>query len=84
MDFFFLAAVVELAGAEEELACCGLGAIAEAALAARVVVTHTFIASVRSSDATIGSLVIFLRCSSLPGAYVLEQRWVRPGCVLLL
>lgn len=62
LDFFFVDAVVE------EVVCCGAGAVAEAVLAARVVVTHMVAASVRSSDAAIGSLVIFLRCSSLPGA----------------
>jgi len=62
VDFFLEDAVVE------EVACCGAGAVTEAVLAARVVVTHTLATSVRSSDAAIGSLVIFLRCSSLPGA----------------
>ena len=62
LDFFFVDAAVE------EVVCCGAGAVAEAVLAARVVVTHMVAASVRSSDAAIGSLVIFLRCSSLPGA----------------
>jgi hypothetical protein len=60
--------VLELAGAEEELACCGLGAKADVVPVARVGVTDTLIASARSRDATIGGLVIFLRCSSLPGA----------------
>src|SRR5271170_8447804 len=79
VDFFFWVAVLELAGAEEEPACCGAGVMAEAGLAARRVVTDTLAASVMSSDAAIESLVIFLRYSSLPGAHLFERQCVRCG-----
>ncbi len=75
--------VVEVPDAEEEAACCGDDAMADAT-AAGVVATHTLAASVRSSDAAIGSLVIFVRCSSLRGSVRLEPRFVRCVCLLLL
>jgi hypothetical protein len=66
LGFFFL--VEEVPDAEEEVACSGRRAMAVAVTAAGVDVADTLIASARSSDAVIGTLVIFLRCSSLPGA----------------
>ena len=66
VDFFFVDAVAE------EVACCGAGAVAKAMPAARVDVTHGLAASARSSDAAIGCLIIFLRCSSPPGVGFFE------------
>lgn len=69
LDFFFLdAEVEELPCAEDELDCCGFGAATEAVLPAGMDIAPTLAARARSSDAVIGSLVILLRCNSLPGA----------------
>jgi hypothetical protein len=83
LDFFFLdaeevAELLELAGAEEELACCGLDAVAEAALAARAGAADTLMASVRNSDAAIGSLVIFSPLQFPAGRGVFRAT-MRPG-----
>ena len=64
VDFFFV--VEEVPDDEGDVACCGADEAADA-MAARADGRHALIASARSSDAAIGSLVIFLRCSSLPG-----------------
>src|ERR1700693_3681669 len=73
LDFFFLAAVVELPCADEALDCCRLGAgeaeCADAELA--------YASDARISDAAMGSLVIFLRFSSLPRAVGFGIRSVR-------
>jgi hypothetical protein len=87
LDFFFLAdgvvvaAAVEVAGADAALDCCGV--IAEAAgFAAEA--KHAYTREARTSDAVIGSLLIFVCMSSLPRTAGFQKRSVRHGQLTLL
>jgi len=84
VDFFFLAAV-ELPCADEALDFCGLDAV-EAAFAAYAHVESAYTSDARNSDAAMGSLVIFLRFGSLPGAVGFEVRSVRrePSFIMMV
>src|SRR5580700_9163232 len=84
LDFFFLAAVVvgadveELPGAVEALDCCGLGVVV-AMLAGYADVELVQTSNTSNSDVAMGSLLIFLRFSSLPRAAGFRERSVRLG-----
>jgi hypothetical protein len=84
LDFFFLAVVVvaaeEFAGAGAALDCCGLCA-GEAMLATFVDADAepAYTKDARTSDAVIGSLLIFPRMSSLPRALGFQERSVERG-----
>ncbi len=82
LDFFFLAAVVvgadveEPPGVVEALDCCGLGATV-AMLVASADVELAWASDARNSAVRMGSLLIFLRFSSLPRAADFGDRSVR-------
>jgi hypothetical protein len=71
----------EVAGAGAALDCCGMFA-EEAGIAADA--EHAYTRDARTSDAVIGSLLIFLRMSSLPRATGFLERSVRRGLLTLL
>jgi hypothetical protein len=82
VDFFFFAAVVvaELPDAGAALDSCWLGVLL-AALAGCADAEHAQTNDARNSDAAIGSLLIFLRFSSLPRAEGFGERSVRRGSI---